>query len=286
MAKTLSPRIYYCVDIYERITAFYQRARTEKRIVGKSLLGRNIYAVKIGNGRPTGIVQYAIHGREYITARLAETHFITGGVTGSCWLVPLLNPDGALLSQCGLSSVKDEKLRAELTKLNGREDFSLWKANARGVDLNVNFAAFWGKGKTNVRYAGAENYIGAYPFSEPETQALKRFTKEINPDYTVSYHTKGEEIYWYFYQSMRTCPRDKRLAQALSETTGYPLGDARGSAGGYKDWCIQALGIPSFTIEAGDDSLSHPIGEADLDDIIRKNQFVIQKLSAAYAAIL
>ena len=101
------------------------------------------------------------------------------------------------------------------------------------------------------------------------------------PDYT-----KGEEIYWYFYQSMRTCSRDKRLAQVLSETTGYPLGDARGSAGGYKDWCIQALGIPAFTIEVGADDLPHPIQEDALDDIIFKNQRVISKLSAACAAIL
>ena len=274
------------MDIYKKVTSFYQSVTTEKRIIGKSFLGRNIYAVKIGTGRPTGIVQYAIHGREYITARLAETHFQTGIAAGSCWLVPLANPDGALLSQCGLNSVDDIQLQSWLTQLNGSTDFSLWKANARGVDLNVNFAAFWGKGKTNLRYPGAENYIGVRPFSESETLALKNFTKEINPDYTVSYHTKGEEIYWYFYQSMRTCSRDKRLAQVLSETTGYPLGDARGSAGGYKDWCIQALGIPAFTIEVGADDLPHPIQEDALDDIIFKNQRVISKLSAACAAIL
>ena len=267
------------MDIYEKTTAFYQSVTTEKRIIGKSVLGRNIYAVKIGTGRPTGIVQYAIHGREYITARLAETHFQTCIAAGSCWLVPLANPDGALLSQCGLSSVDDIQLQSWLTQLNGGTDFSLWKANARGVDLNVNFAAFWGKGKTNLRYPGAENYIGARPFSESETLALKNFTKEINPDYTVSYHTKGEEIYWYFYQSMRTCSRDKRLAQVLSETTGYPLGNARGSAGGYKDWCIQELKIPAFTIEVGKDSYSHPLRKKAFQDIKRKNKDAIYRLS-------
>lgn len=274
------------MDIYEKISSFYHSITTEKQIIGKSVLGREIYAVKIGFGRPTGIVQYAIHGREYIVARLAEKHAALGLHTGSCWLIPLANPDGALLSQCGVSSVTDKKRRNELLILNGGEDFSRWKANARGVDLNVNFAASWGKGKKNVRTAGAENYIGVRPFSEPETLALKNFTQKIKPDYTVSYHTKGEEIYWYFYQSMRTCPRDKTLAQVLSETTGYPLGDARGSAGGYKDWCIQKLGIPSFTIEAGADTLSHPIGEEGLADILSKNGMALQKLSAACAAIL
>ena len=275
------------MDIYEKVSSFYHSATTEKQIIGKSVLGRHIYAVKIGHGRPTGIAQYAIHGREYIVARLAEEHAKLGLNTGSCWIIPLANPDGALLSQRGLSSVADKKQQTELFALNGGDkDFSLWKANARGVDLNVNFAASWGKGKRNLRVAGAENYIGEKPFSEPETLTLKNFTQKIKPDYTVSYHTKGEEIYWYFYQSMRTCPRDKTLAQVISEATGYSLGDARGSAGGYKDWCIQKLGIPSFTIEAGLDSLTHPIGDEGLEDILSKNRFALQKLSAACAAIL
>ena len=269
------------------VSSFYQDVTTEKRIIGKSYLGRNIYAVKLGVGRPTGIVQYTIHGREWITARLAETHYRTDGIVGSCWFVPLLNPDGALLSQRGLASVTDENVRTHLLALNGgNTDFSLWKANAKGVDLNVNFAANWGKGKSNVRFAGAENYIGARPFSEVETQALKKFTLDIRPDYTVSYHTKGEEIYWRFHQSLRTCLRDKTLAQVLSEATGYPLAESRGSAGGYKDWCIQKLNIPAFTIEVGAEYLSHPIGNDAFEDMARKNQFAIKKLSAACAGIL
>lgn len=275
------------MDIYQKISSFFQSTATEKQIIGKSILGRNIYAVKIGCGRPTGIVQYAIHGREYIVARLAERHAELGVHTGSCWLIPLANPDGALLSECGLSSVADEKRQKQLLALNKQStDFSLWKANARGVDLNVNFAAEWGKGVKNVRTAGAENYIGTRPFSEPETLAIRNFTFKIKPDYTVSYHTKGEEIYWYFGQSTRTCPRDRTLAQVLSRATGYPLCEAQGSVGGYKDWCIQRFGIPSFTIEAGADTLTHPIDEEGLKDILSKNELALQRLSDACSAIL
>ena len=164
----------------------------------------------------------------------------------------------------------------------GNQDFSLWKANARGVDLNVNFDAHWGTGAKNVFQAGSENYVGKKPFSEPETIALKNFTKKTNPDYTVSYHTKGEEIYWYFYQSMHTCPRDKSLASALSQSTGYPLAYAKGSAGGYKDWCIQAFNIPSFTIEAGGNGFCHPLGEEAIEDIIEKNANALYDLSKEY----
>lgn len=271
------------MDIQKLIEKFYIQADGEKTVIGKSLLGRKIYAVKIGDGAPVGIAQYAIHGREYITAKLAIAHYQTGLFKGSCWLIPLMNPDGALLSEIGLSSIKSERIRKYLLETNGfSRDFSLWKANGRGVDLNVNFDAEWGKGEKNVLQAGRENYIGKAPFSEPETLALKKFTEKIKPDYTVSYHTKGEEIYWYFYQSMQTCFRDKKLAITLSKSTGYPLAYAKGSVGGYKDWCIKALKIPSFTIEAGSDEFLHPLGKSGLKNILRHNRFTLYDLSKEF----
>ena len=111
--------------------------------------------------------------------------------------------------------------------------------------------------------------------------ALKVFTEEIRPDYTVSYHTKGEEIYWRFFQEGNKEKRDRRLAEILSKTTGYSLKEAEGSVGGYKDWCVETLGIPSFTIEAGLDDLPHPIGEEAFEDILKKNAWAIWELSKA-----
>ena len=271
--------VCYCVDIYQWTKEFYESVTTEKLVIGKSVFGRDIFAVKIGEGEPVGIVQYAIHGREYITARLARVHYEVGTAQGSCWLLPLVNPDGALLAEVGLSSIPKEKRETLLALNGGKKDFFLWKANGNGVDLNVNFAARWGKGEKNVRAAGRENYIGKTPFSEPETRALRTFTEKVRPAYTVSYHTKGEEIYWYFYQPIRACCRDKRLALALSESTGYPLRYARGSVGGYKDWCIQRYGIPAFTIEAGKDVFSHPLGEREFVDVAEKNRYALYRLS-------
>ena len=268
------------MNIYQTVSAFYERVKTEKKIIGKSLFGRTVYAMKVGDGSPCGIVQCAVHGREYITAKLALAQYTLGVAKGSCWFVPLVNPDGALLSEVGLSSVANERDRENLLKINGgKEDFSLWKANGRGVDLNVNFDARWGEGAKNTRTAGSENYIGETPFSEPESVALCNFTKQVRPDYTVSYHTKGEEIYWYFYQSTHTCPRDFALAQALSRSTGYPLAEAKGSAGGYKDWCIQHLHIPAFTIEVGKEECPHPLTDEALEDVLHKNKCSIYELS-------
>lgn len=268
------------MDIYQTVSEFYKEVQTEKRIIGKSYAERNLYAVKIGDGNPVGIAQYAMHGREFITAKLALEHCRQGISVGSCWILPLMNPDGALLSEVGLNSVEGRGNQEKLLSLNkGNDDFLLWKANLRGVDLNVNFDARWGKGDKNVKTAGVENYIGEKPFSEPETLALKKFTLSIKPNYTVSYHTKGEEIYWYFGQPIRDCVRDKQLALMLSQTTGYKLAYAKGSAGGYKDWCIQKLKIPSFTIEVGNDEMRHPIREDGLADILEKNRYVLRDLS-------
>ena len=271
------------MDIYQVITNFYQQTKLEKRVYGKSLFGRKLYAIKVGDGSPVGLAQYAIHGREYVTARLALWHAQTGVDFGSVWILPLTNPDGALLSEKGLSSVACETHKKRLLQLNGgAEDFTLWKANGRGVDLNVNFDAKWGQGTKNVKRAGAENYIGKKPFSEPETLALKKFTESVRPDYTVSYHTKGEEIYWYFHQPIGVCARDKRLAMALSRSTGYPLKRAQGSVGGYKDWCIKRLGIPAFTIEAGNDCFAHPLDEKGLKNVVERNKYALYDLAKEY----
>ena len=268
------------MDIYQETTKFYQSFQGEKRVIGKSLCGRNIYAVKIGAGAPTGIAQYALHGREFITAKLAFLHAKMGLNKGSFWIIPLANPDGALLSQIGLSAISSEKRKKRLLALNGgNKDFSLWKANARGVDLNVNFPADWATGVKNVFARGAENCVGDFPCSESETLALKAFTEEISPDYTVSFHTKGEEIYWRYGQSGELLRRDRRLASVLSKATGYPLKETFGSVGGYKDWCIQTLGIPAFTVEVGKDEWAHPLGANALQDIAEKNRFAVYDLS-------
>ena len=270
------------MDVEAEVEGFPVPAGGEKRLFGKSLFGRPLYAIRVGSGRPVCLAQYAIHAREWITAKLALAH-LSCGIRGTLWAVPIANPDGVGLCLHGVFSAP-EASREGLLLLNGSSDFSLWKANGRGVDLNVNFAANWGEGKRNVRVPASENYIGPSPFSEPETQALKKFTEEIRPDFTLSYHTKGEEIYWYYHQSLAACARDKRLALALSDATGYPLCHAGGSTGGYKDWCIKKLKIPSFTIEAGSDGFCHPLKEDEYGDVEEHNLDALRALTEAYKA--
>lgn len=221
--------------IYAEIANFYARYRGKKCVIGYSFLGRELFAFHVGSDYGKQFIStYAIHGREWITAKLALRHLKDRYSVGG-WIVPLVNPDGAEISQ------------------NGNP---MWKANARGVDLNCNFPAEWGSGKANTRTRGAENCIGDYPLSESESAALARFTRRVRPYVTLSFHTKGGEIYWEFDGK-----GDPKGAQTLAEATGYAPKIIHGSAGGYKDWCIQSLDIPAYTVECGDDRLTHPIGK-------------------------
>lgn len=199
---------------------------------------RSIYAFHVGSDYGKQFIAvYAVHAREFITARLALRHIKEGLNVGGGWVIPLLNPDGVVV--CETSD-------------------PMWKANGRGVDLNCNFDADWGTGRLNTRLRGAENCIGDYPFSECETAALARFTERIRPAVTLSFHTKGGEIYWEYGGEGNI-----NGAKVIAEYTGYIPKRILGSAGGYKDWCIKKLGIPAYTIECGDDLLSHPIKKLD-----------------------
>ncbi len=233
---------------------FYLSFKGEKFIIGYSVENRPIYCFKISKSEyPKVIAQYAIHAREYITTYLALKQidfFMLNGKIGTVYFIPAMNPDGIIISN---------------------RYKPLYKANANGVDLNVNFDARWGQGLQNARVRGDENFIGEKPFSEPETIALRDFTYAVKPNATISYHSKGEEIY--------AEKGDLELARKLSKITGYTVKNTPNSAGGYKDWCIEKLKISAITIEVGSDSLAHPIGKEHLDDVYQKNKGVIETLT-------
>ena len=111
-----------------------------------------------------------------------------------------------------------------------------------------------------------------------ETQALADFTLLIKPCVTLSYHLKGEEVYWQFNQPSDRLLRDKNYAQSISAYTGYKLVSGEGSVGGYKDWCVQEFGIPSYTVEVGSDNYPHPFPYSQLSAIVKQNEDLPRRL--------
>lgn len=277
--------MFYYKDLLNEVQQFCNHG-VETGVVGESELGQTIPYVFVGqkNGNYL-IVQAAMHAREHLTAlvsvclakRLVANPNLT--LNGGIYFVPMVNPDGVRLCQEGLNWINDVERKNYLTQLNGgKTDFSLWKANAAGVDLNVNFDAEWGQGKQNVFQPAPQNYVGEYAASAKETRALVEFTRRINPLVTLSYHLKGEEVYWRFNQSPRRLIRDKRYAQAIASYTKYKLVSGEGSVGGYKDWCVQELGIPAYTVEVGSDVFNHPFPYSQLTNIVKQNEDLPRRL--------
>ncbi len=271
-------------DLLREVDLFCRHG-VETGTVGESELKQRIPYIFVGrkNGNYM-IVQGAMHAREHLTALLVvclAKHLVKNNrlpIDGGIYFVPMTNPDGVRLAQEGVGFVTDKQRKSNLLAVNGGTDFSLWKANADGVDINVNFDAHWAEGAQNGFYRSACNYVGRQPFSAAESRALRDFTLLIKPVVTLSYHLKGEEIYWEFGQTGHRRQRDKRYAEAISRYTGYPLVTLSGSVGGYKDWCIQCLKIPAYTIEVGSDRFEHPFPYSQLSVILRQNLDLPRKL--------
>ena len=248
--------------------------------VGKSTLGKNILATHVGEYSGTQIiVQAGIHSREWITSLLLveQARYLHNNQlvdNGGIYFVFITNPDGVEIALDGIDVVDCEITKNYLISANnGSVDFSKYKANINLVDLNTNFDANWGQGSQNVFCPATENFVGFYPNSEREVRNLIDLTLKKEPLLTISYHSKGNVIYYGFEgESEENISRDRLIGETLSEITGYPLIFTENSTGGYKDWSINTLKIPAYTIEIGDENLSHPLGVETLPEIFQRNK--------------
>lgn len=104
---------------------------------------------------------------------------------------------------------------------------------------------------------------------------LIAFTNQINPAITISWHTKGEVIFYGFeVLSPEQLSRDYEIALKLSEVNGYTVVKTEKSVAGYSDWVSLTFGVPAYTIEVGDASLQHPIPEEFLLEVFEQNKDV------------
>ena len=257
--------------------------------IGKTKLNRKIFAVEkfLSEDFFTAIFVASIHGREYITTDLLckfldEDLFKNINEFNFSFIL-MANPDGVELSKHGLESIFNENYKEKLFKINNSNfDFSLWKANACGIDLNNNFNANFGDNSFKTS-PSSQGYPGKSFESELETQAIINYIKQKKTFFCISYHSKGEEIYYNFFQEGQNLIRDSVIAKRFAESTGYLIRNVESiSSGGLKDWCIKSLKIPALTIEIGNDNLLHPINEKLIDEIYQKNKMVAFDLKFAY----
>ncbi len=241
--------------------------------VGYTTLGEKIPMISKGDSEPKILLIGGVHAREYITSYLLRELMVEYGGKLRVDCVPMLNIDGVRLSIGGINALTLKmRDRIALLRINdGSTDFSQWKTNLRGVDLNVNFPADWGRGKSNVCYPSPENYVGPFPISENESYCVKRLIDEGNYALVACYHSKGEEVYYGFQNNLKYRAEALRIANAL----GYRLKKTPHSTGGIKDYFTLSTSRLGLTIEVGDDSLSHPIGLSHLDELKEKHHGII-----------
>lgn len=239
--------------------------------IGKSVLGREIQALCIGNPMGATVFVGATHGLEWLTTLLllcfcekvldglehntmvSDIHVRQAMQTRSLVIIPCLNPDGVEIALRGREGAGFMSARIE--EISGG-DYKSWQANANGVDLNHNFDAGWSILKQMEDAAGIQmpaptRYGGSHPNSEPETVAMTTFCMTYQPGVLYSFHSQGEEIYYCYGE--HTPVRSKLMAQILASSSGYQIAHPEGLAshGGLKDWFIDKFHRPGFTIEVG-----------------------------------
>lgn len=243
--------------------------------IGKSVWGREIYYIKIGEGQNVISYNGAHHGMEWITSMILvsfvrdflRTRGRGGKLAGfmpsalaensTVYVIPMINPDGVELSANGIPDFLNDEERQRLIEMNeGSTDFTHWQANANGVDLNHNYNALWERSKAMEREngifgAGRTRFSGEYAESEPESRALADFTREKDFKMTLAFHSQGKVIYHGFMD--KEPPYSSEIAKAFTKISPYKIEEISGiaSVGGYKDWFVDEFMRPGFTVEVG-----------------------------------
>jgi murein tripeptide amidase MpaA len=203
-------------------------------VYGHSVEGRPLLAYRIGRGPSARAIIGSIHGgyewntavlvSETLEHLLAEPSLVPAEVT--LYVVPCANPDG-----CAAGPI------LEYGRVNGNN-----------VDLNRNWDYQW---QMTATHGTRPVYAGAYPFSEPETAALRDLILEQNVEAVIFYHSAMARI---FYGVERERSASYELAEVVSEATGYPISHGvpgQITTGDAVDW-MSAQGLAGIEVEMTD----------------------------------
>lgn len=279
-------------ELIDQLIATYPIIR--KETLGNTAFGRPISAMVIGSGPRKVLYTAAHHANEWITAyillKFAEdlaAALETGGrvygvpakniaAAATIHIVPLVDPDGVdLVTGAIATGTLEYAIAAGLAENYPAIPFpDGWKANLLGVDLNLQYPAGWQTAR-QIKFSqgytrpGPRDFVGRGPLTQLESRALADYTRSVDPELVLAYHSQGKEIYWQFggYE----IPGARALGEDFARTSGYTLADVpeESAYAGYKDWFIQSFRRPGYTIEVGEGI--NPLPLSQFDEIYRDN---------------
>ena len=281
-----------CDRMIRQLADTYPFCRTER--LSSTAFQRPIRTLVLGDGPRKVLLTAAHHANEWITAlillkfaedwaqaiatrgRIGDRDASTLARQTTVYMIPMVNPDGVDLVT---GAVRVGDVQYELASAISRNYPQIpfpdgWKANLLGTDLNLNYPAGWLQAR-EIKFSqgfvtpAPRDYVGRYPLDQQETTALAEYTRFLDPDLVLAYHTQGKEIYWQFKEYF--VPGAEELGQKMAAASGYTLADTpyESAFAGYKDWFIQEFRRPGYTIEAGQGVNPLPLDQ--FDEIYRDN---------------
>lgn len=197
---------------YDEVNAELEKAATDHpdiaavSSIGKSAEGRDLNMIKISDNvdtdedEPEVLFNCNQHAREHLTTEMCMSivERFTDGYESDAkvkemvdskeiWVVPMVNPDGAMYD------------------IEGGE-YKMWRKNRQdeGTDLNRNWDYMWGCCGGSDEDPSGETYRGSAGFSAPETKALSDWVASRNVDGEqqikahIDFHTYSELVLWPF----------------------------------------------------------------------------------------
>lgn len=259
--------------------------------IGKSVEGRDIINIKISAtpenelNLPAIVFMGTHHAREHVSTEIPlmlAQHLVEQYNAGNkavqqllqtriVHIIPMVNPDGV---EWDISTGSYKMWRKNRTKNSD---------NSYGVDLNRNYGYMWG-GEGASPSPGSDTYRGPSAFSEPETQAIKKFVEtRTNITTLLSFHTFSKLILYpwgHKYDSIQD-DADRRvhetMAQTMAKWNGYTPQNSSElyiTSGDTTDWSYGEHKIISFTFELDPANMweggFYP-GQAIIDSVFQKN---------------
>ncbi len=268
------------------IVRTYPFCRTE--VLTSTAFQRPVSTLVIGTGPRKVIFSASHHANEWITSlillKFAEDYaqaISRGGriydrdarelaEKTTIYMVPMVNPDGVDLV---VGAIREGDIQYDLAKRLSENYPDIpfpdgWKANLLGVDLNLQYPAGWLQAR-EIKFTqgytqpGPRDYVGRAPLNQFESRALAEYTRYIDPELTLAFHSQGKEIYWQFMDIQ--VPGAEELGRKMADASGYTLATVPYASGfaGYKDWFIQEFRKPGYTIEVGEGVNPLPLSQFD-----------------------